>query len=144
LRSCSCSWTSSWLFTGLLFFNFASCWTCCCGLQVLGLRFCHPSLTGKFLCHRFVAIPFFCLLFCTLQTRIFNGRSPCLEILLQNIFLCGCCDHNIFLVLYRTSMFYREPTFVAAMVTYKKENRMFSSYFLFLETMCFHMPTSTS
>ena len=29
------------------------------------------------------------LVFCTLQATFFNGRSPCLAILLQNIFLCG-------------------------------------------------------
>ena len=72
LRSCSCSWTSLWLFTGLLFFNFASYWTCCCGLQVLGLSSCHPSLTGRFTFHRFVAIPFFLLGVLHLADKLFQ------------------------------------------------------------------------
>jgi hypothetical protein len=36
-----------WLFTGLFFFNFASCWN---SFHFSGLTYCHLLLTGKFPC----------------------------------------------------------------------------------------------
>jgi len=106
----------------------------------LELRFCHSPLTDGFQCH--VYLPIHCFLFpnSSLQVKIFNTGNAWVKILLQSIFVCEYYDQrtrNVTLSWYCswTSMFDTEPTSIAAIVTYKKWNQIFSSFFLLLKTI---------